>query len=1087
MVVFGSRLVYSSAVREQKLMGDDTLTITWNDDTYYTLPVFASVIVDGVRYELFSPYKPEVVSEGEFKYSPVFQHHGKVLGKTPFLLDTYDAFGNAISEPEWSYTGSAITIANKIADYINGLNDDLGLGEDWTAEVDDNLVASATCDFSDSDVLSALGLIADAFDTEWAIDFDAKVVKFGFISEGEGLVTLAIGDNVSLSSSPSEEDYFNAFLVRGGTRNVSQQTASGGNVSASTRLRLDATKYPDGIIYTANGTFSTKEEFDASRAKKLTEVLKFDDVYPHVDLYVYNPRKRVRVLKDSDGKPVVKQYGSDGKPIYKQYAIWYVRLAYMIKDGDTTTWKDYELDVEKQVLPGYTLQCSYGANEKEGAFSSPLAGREFEMTYHTTGEKIPQVGKDGSEDYDSGVEIIAGDYEIIYEEENDLIIPTMESEGLIPLGATTPNELCNKLVLFNIAMGEAEVESAKNELEDTAKQYIVKLFSDLNEYTLNSNPVSFNADNPKLFVGEKITLRHIDGTDITTRVTGLSYDIDSPLEQTITVANEVKKGTVSELKDDVRKIVAGGGAGGGSLSTAQMNKFIRNYGDANYLSKVSDDTAQGVITHQKAPVLERGLQTSKWQQGVSGGALWQGDGGWHIEADYINVRKKLETSEVEIAKTTHVGGRIIASPASLVISSVELVSGAEDVYRCYFVSEDANGNAITNTFATGDQAYCETFNLSKKGGTAIANHYWWALVVGVGTNYIDVSTTDHDSASDAPMAGDNVVALGNRHTTARQNAIIIASAGTGNPYIRIHKGINTYRLDNTIVAQISPTSTFINTYDEAINDITKSAIAAGIDLNGLNSTITLSAKTTKVTEDLETKRLLTTSQSGGAHIEAFGSQINVYGASGYKNIVFGVGDNGYAVMQYYDNDGHLLYDLGPGGLSNINISNDGFTEMVLKMLTDGEFDDDVQGLFNALIKHQWVWAMLTLRSEITEQDPIYRYRARRVNTAIVGGNYATATEAKLADGRYYVEDGVQIDQNAEASGIYVKQGLAKFTNIDEVSGVIPSDYTTYEEYYASIGEEVRWDILDEDNPIYTREVYCLVAGRIDRVFNFYWQ
>ena len=200
-----------------------------------------------------------------------------------------------------------------------------------------------------------------------------------------------------------------------------------------------------------------------------------------------------------------------------------------------------------------------------------------------------------------------------------------------------------------------------------------------------------------------------------------------------------------------------------------------------------------------------------------------------------------------------------------------------------------------------------------------------------------------------------------------------------------------------------------------------------------------------------------------------------------------MGDNGYAVMQYYDNDGHLLYDLGPGGLSNINISNDGFTEMVLKMLTDGEFDDDVQGLFNALIKHQWVWAMLTLRSEITEQDPIYRYRARRVNTAIVGGNYATATEAKLADGRYYVEDGVQIDQNAEASGIYVKQGLAKFTNIDEVSGVIPSDYTTYEEYYASIGEEVRWDILDEDNPIYTREIYCLVAGRIDRVFNFYWQ
>lgn len=1087
VVVFGTSVVYSSAVLEQKLMGDDTLTITWNDDKYNTLPVFSWVVVNGVRYELLSPYSPEVVSECEFKFAPVFQHYGKVLGKTPFMLDTYDAFGNAISEPEWSYTGSAITIANKVADFINGLNDELGLGEDWTAEVDDNLVASATCDFDDNDVLSALGIIADAFEAEWAIDYDAKAVKIGFISEGEGITTLAIGDNVSLNSTPSEEDYYNAFLVRGGTRNVSQQTASGGNVSASTRLRLDATKYPDGIIYTTNGTFSTKEDFDASRAKKLIEVLKFDDVYPHVDLYVYNPRKRVRVLKDSDGKPVVKQYGSDGKPIYKRYAIWYIRLAYMLKDGDTTTWKDYELDAEKQILAGYTLQASYGANEKEGAYSSPLAGREFDITYHTTGETIPQVGKDGSEDYDSGVKILAGDYEIVYQEENDLIIPTMESEGLVPMGSDTPSDLCNKLVLFNIAMGESEVASAQNELEQTAKDYISKQFGDLNEYTLNSNPVSFSTNDPKLFVGEKITLRLIDGTDITTRVTGLSYDIDSPFEQTITVANEVKKGTVSTLQDDVRKIVAGGGAGGGSLTTAQMNKFIRNYGDANYLSKVNNDTAQGVVTYQKAPVLERGIQTSEWQQGVSGGALYKGDGGWHVEADYINVRKKLETSEVVIAKTTHVGGRIIASPASMVISKVVLKSGEKDVYRCYFVSEDANGNAISNTFAMGDQAYCETFNLTKRDGTSVANHYWWALVEAVGANYIDVSTTDHDNGSDAPMVGDNVVALGNRYKTARQNAIVIASAGTGNPYIRIHKGINSYNLNGTITAQISPTSTFINTYENAIDDIKKSALSAGIELNGLESTITLSAKTTKVTDDLETKRLLTTSQSGGAHIEAFGSQIIIYGASGFKNIVFGVGDNGYAVMQYYDNDGHLLYDLGPGGLSNINISNDGFSEMVLKMITDGEFDDDVQGLFNALVAHQWVWAMLTMRSEITEQDPIYRYRAKRVNTTIVGGNYATATEAKQADGRYYVEDGVSIDQNAEASGVYVKQGFAKFTSLDDVSGVVPSDYTTYEEYYASIGEEVRWDILDEDNPIYTREIYCLVAGRIERIFNFYWQ
>lgn len=45
--------------------------------------------------------------------------------------------------------------------------------------------------------------------------------------------------------------------------------------------------------------------------------------------------------------------------------------------------------------------------------------------------------------------------------------------------------------------------------------------------------------------------------------------------------------------------------------------------------------------------------------------------------------------------------------------------------------------------------------------------------------------------------------------------------------------------------------------------------------------------------------------------------ISVYGRANAPNIRFGVNADGYAVMEYYDNAGNLLYDLGPAGMSTI--------------------------------------------------------------------------------------------------------------------------------------------------------------------------
>ena len=59
----------------------------------------------------------------------------------------------------------------------------------------------------------------------------------------------------------------------------------------------------------------------------------------------------------------------------------------------------------------------------------------------------------------------------------------------------------------------------------------------------------------------------------------------------------------------------------------------------------------------------------------------------------------------------------------------------------------------------------------------------------------------------------------------------------------------------------------------------------------------------------------------GLRLEAENGLIRVFGSLA-KNIEFGVNDEGLAVMRYYDNDGTLLYDLGPSGISTVRRDND---------------------------------------------------------------------------------------------------------------------------------------------------------------------
>lgn len=811
------------AEHEQELGRSDLVRLSWQSDVKVTLPAGAYIIPfdDGLKYRLLSPYTP-TEDDRAFKYTPEFQHPLMWLSRVPFLYDTTDADKNPIKQQEWSFEGLT---TNALEYACKAINEALGITEkaqQFTYTLCGNVDSAVSFSVSSNDILSVLSSIAQGCKNnacEWHLSWKHKALYFGQISInlGEDVPTLKVHENIQKASvSESKEPYYNCFYPQGSTKNMSKKALVGtGNVATLARLGLDKSVYPDGYIYVdTEGNVITKEEFEASGEIKQTLALSFDDVYPHIDLYVYNVRKHVRYLKNSQTNTIEL----DSRGNKKTYTIWYMRLAFpsttkiagktainITHDKDesgniiTHYWYDYEIDRTKQVLQGYTLKGIFKVNTHatdghydvltQGLVGQPNGQEGFELHYHELNNPIASKPNEG----DSGIDILKGDYEILKYQSGDTIIPTNESEGLYPRGNTLPDFTCNMVVLFNIVMGEHETKLAQEELAARTIKEIKRRAQDNNNYSFSSNAVAFANHNPKLYIGQKVTFDDGFGYQLKTRVLRLVTKLDYPIIQEITVGNQAVKGTISQLKEDVNNILSGNFSGGG-LNSTQISELIKNYVDPRFLRKNIPDTAQEVITFLKG--IEFG---DDFVKDGSGAGIYKDDNGqWHVDTDYLHARKKLTAEEVEVMKTSHIKGKVVNSAGGFVISRIEKIAGA---WRCYFVQQDSEGRRVYNSMQVDDLALCETFNLVDNNGQT-ANHYWHRRVVEVGTDYVDIAdNTNVDyyaSGSDVPQVGDEVVQLGHLTDTERQSAIIQSAAGEGSPYFKIIKGINSFTLPDPI-------------------------------------------------------------------------------------------------------------------------------------------------------------------------------------------------------------------------------------------------------------------------------------------------
>ena len=838
--------VTSAAKREQEMSKSDYISLSFSAAEKIILPAGAYINytykIDKVRevtrkFLLLESYEPTQSDECSWKYTPQFQHPKMILSKTPFFIYTRNSQNVEVKQNVWSFVGITSVLSDKIADF---LNKDLMFGECGWKVIFSNVTANTVnVSFSDNDFISALTAITNAIgdNCEWHIDYDDEIIYIGKVLVGATPVVLEVGKNVGVPNiNNSKESYYNAFSIFGGTRNITQVNSKGENVSSGDiRLQLDegnGTISIDGKerSYSIDKYSTLDLRVDKINEPLFTKVLDFSQIFPSLNTYVYNVRGRVKYVLDEKNNKIPISNADGSIKGYKTFTVWYMRLAYpttekvegktiintTVDDGVTHYWYDFQI-TDDLLINGKNIGCSFEANFNTGALSTPLAGRGsngeyvgFELTYHKEASSS-HTSDDVSKDNFS---VLAGDYEIIYQEDNEVIIPTNKEEMLIPRGERLPSLKCNITVLYNIAMADTiYYEDAQNRLLEKAKEEIVRLLSDLNNYEIKSYSDVFLEENPELQIGQSVTYKDGHGYELATRVLKLSTNIDFGFIQTITLGNQVIKGTITQLKEDVQTIIASGGSSGngGGYSVSQLRSLIAKYGSDNFLSKQFDDTAKGTITWEKIQKLLSGLVVGNSNNENGGSWTPDAEGRSHLITDYLEVRMKAIFEELVIKKTSTIGGKEIISPAGGVVAhKVEEVTVtynelSQKAYRCYFLAEQ-EGDEVDNDFAVNDQVRSESFNVRKGTYHKVGNHFYWRLVIGRDEDpvelegkkyhYIDLSDTDCATASDVPAKGDVLSQCGNRTDAERQNCLIFSAVDTYSPSIGLYHGINSYSFAN---------------------------------------------------------------------------------------------------------------------------------------------------------------------------------------------------------------------------------------------------------------------------------------------------
>ena len=501
----------------------------------------------------------------------------------------------------------------------------------------------------------------------------------------------------------------------------------------------------------------------------------------------------------------------------------------MVKDNEGKPFKIYWF--KDKDLPFNPNKYELAGLVKHVVFQSgELNGRDFEVNYHAEEQEFEIIT---TWPYNDDMQLPGG-----------LLIPK-------------PGD---KYILWNIRMPDEYYGLAEQEFLAAVEAFNAKHCIDTSVYKCPTHHVWIERNRMQLYIGRRIRLessQYFPETGFrSSRITRISRSVTLPSQMNLEISDATSTGSMTRINDGINeaKSYAMSALGavpdiirsGESTLPTDTNLFSARRSQKEFLSKKEEDVAQQLITFLKGiglgvngqfsinadgvALLSRILIGNYIKDSTGAGIYADEQGNYHIESDYVHVRKQLTAEEMLLMKSTHINGKVVNSPGSFTISKVEKIEGG---WRCYFTQQDGEGRRVSNTMGMDDYAYCETFNLVNTQG-AMANHYYHRRVFEVGVDYVDIcdntNAEDYASGSDEPRIGDEVSTLGSKTNPARQHAIIQAAAGTGSPYYRMYVGINSFSMPKPKI-QMSPTEgSWWMVTDEHGNDMPMEEYIASLKL-----------------------------------------------------------------------------------------------------------------------------------------------------------------------------------------------------------------------------------------------------------------
>ena len=777
----------------------------------------------GIKYILKNP--PVVVrkgmtsenseAKGMTKYSCTFYHEMIELYNIPFT-------DIAISSSEESYRSEKRTFSwiGTLSMFVQKINSCL-VGTKWTCKLQPTFVDDGTM----SDVLSFSNqFISDvcktAYET-WKVPFvvDGYTIWFGkpskeILDDENKPYIFKFGQGVGLKNNdctPKNNKVITRIAGYGSNINIPYGypiiTDADGNriehpytrdtlmpsvyVEAVRNKVLFGSKKPLIDYYDADSSYPTP----INPLAPVFHIQEFSSIQPTIEGMTYKGQA-IDLFKEV----IVPEGGWDD---YIDPETGEVRQSYF----DVTLYPlGFDLYAQAAVTSGMTFSMKSG--DTLGAnYEVAVDWEDVKKNFYVTDEAGNIVFKPNGEQRDYAK----------YPDSTDQAITIKLTKDLDTFGTIMPSKFQqvktgDKFVILHIEMPQAYIDKAQERLDVAMKRYMLENNMPLYDYPLSFDEHFLETNQAILAQIKPNTIVRFlykdneDAMELSVKEMSIQYGTNPLPTYNITLTDEVSivLNQIGQIADGLSKL-------GSQVAQLQAIYGLDIVGELNKkLSRVKDDTAQGMITFL------RGLKVGSFVTGSTGGIFYADtDGKSHAELDYLTVRMKAMFYALEIIKTGVIGGRQMITPGGAIecikiedrndILDEEGNKTGEniwDYWRCYFYQDDGT-EALDNRFRAGDMALAQDFNIKEGVYENVSNHYFWRLVVNVGTNYIDISKTDADAASDAPRVGDTICQLGNKtfvdangvthvEDKTRQNAIIFSAVDTFSPSMTLYAGINSY-------------------------------------------------------------------------------------------------------------------------------------------------------------------------------------------------------------------------------------------------------------------------------------------------------